>query len=244
MSRYSRLRPPAALAAALGTCAAALTLAASLTGCGTLGKLGSTGHYPAATAFTIDSRVTAVVIDAGSGSVDVTAAQRSSVAVAQQASYSTKPPVARHTLSGTTLTLSFSCAAELTCGISYTVQVPRGVAVRVSAGAGSITLTSISGAVSAQTGAGLITADDLQSASVSLKSDAGGIIATCAVPPRSLHASTNLGAITVTVPGAAAYKVSTHTFVGTSTVTVRRSSTSAYAISTSSDVGSVSINSG
>jgi hypothetical protein len=241
MSRYSR---PLAALAAVGTCAAALTLAASLTGCDALGKLGSTGHYPAATAFTIGSRVTAVVIDAGSGSADVTASSRSTVAVSQQASYSTKPPVARHTLSGTTLTLSFSCAAELTCGISYTVQVPRGVAVRVSAGAGSITLTSLSGAVSAQTGAGVITADDLRSDSVSLKSDAGGIIATCSVPPRSLHASTNLGAITVTVPGSVAYKISTHTFVGTSTVTVRRSASSPYAITTSSDVGSVSINPG
>ena len=236
MSRYSR-----AWALPLLAAAAALALAASLTGCDSLGKLGSTGHYPAATAFTVDSRVTTVVIDAGSGSADVTAASRSTVAVSQQASYSTKPPVARHTLSGTTLTLSFTCAMELTCGISYTVQVPRDVAVRVSAGAGAITLTSLSGSVTAQTGAGLITAVDLRSADVSLKSNAGGIIAACSVPPRSLNASTNLGAITLTMPGSVAYKISTHTFVGTSTITVRRSASSPYAITTRSDVGSVSI---
>lgn len=236
MSRYSR-----AWALPLLAAAAALALAASLTGCDSLGKLGSTGHYPAATAFTVDSRVTTVVIDAGSGSADVTAASRSTVAVSQQASYSTKPPVARHTLSGTTLTLSFTCAVELTCGISYTVQVPRGVAVRVSADTGAITLTSLSGSVSAQTGAGLITAVDLRSADVSLKSNAGGIIAACSVPPRSLNASTNLGAITLTMPGSVAYKISTHTFVGTSTITVRRSASSPYAITTRSDVGSVSI---
>jgi hypothetical protein len=236
MSRYRR-----ASVSLLAVCAA-LALAASLTGCDALGKLGTTGHYPAATSFTIDGQVTTVIIDAGSGSADVTAASRSTVAVSQEASYSTKPPVARHTLSGTTLTLSFTCAVELTCGISYTVQVPRGVAVQISAGAGAITLTSLSGSVSAQTGAGLITAVDLRSADVSLKSNAGGIIATCSVPPRSLHASTNLGAITLSVPGSVAYKISTHTFVGTSTITVRRSASSPYAITTSSDVGSVSIN--
>jgi hypothetical protein len=236
MSRYRR-----ASVSLLAMCAA-LALAASLTGCDALGKLGTTGHYPAATSFTIDGQVTTVIIDAGSGSADVTAASRSTVAVSQEASYSTKPPVARHTLSGTTLTLSFTCAVELTCGISYTVQVPRGVAVQISAGAGAITLTSLSGSVSAQTGAGLITAVDLRSADVSLKSNAGGIIATCSVPPRSLHASTNLGAITLSVPGSVAYKISTHTFVGTSTITVRRSASSPYAITTSSDVGSVSIN--
>jgi hypothetical protein len=235
MSRYSRGL------ASLAAGAVALTLVAALAGCGALGKLGSTGHYPAATKFTIDGRVTTVVIDAGSGSVDVSAASRSTVGVTQQASYSTKPPVARRTLSGTTLTLSYTCAVELTCGISYTVQVPRGVAVRVSAGAGSITLTSLSGSVSAQTNAGLITAVDLRSAAVSLTSNAGGIIATCSAAPRSLHASTKLGAITLTVPGAVAYKISTHTFVGTSTVTVRRSASSPYAINASSDVGSVSI---
>jgi hypothetical protein len=237
MSRYRR-------ASALLAVGAALALAGSLAGCDALGKLGSTGHYPAATAFTVGGRVTTVVVDAGSGSVDVTAASRSTVAVSQQASYSTKPPVAAHTLIGTTLTLSYTCAAELTCGISYTVQVPRGVAVRVSAGTGAITLTSVSGAVSVQTSAGLITAVDLRSASVNLKSDAGGIIVTCSAPPRSLHASTNLGPITLTLPGAVAYKVSTHTFVGTSTVTVRRSASSPYAITTSSDVGSISVSPG
>jgi hypothetical protein len=75
----------------------------------------------------------------------------------------------------------------------------------------------------------------------SLTSDAGGIIANCSASPRSLHASTKLGAITLTVPGAVAYKIGTRTFVGTSTITVRRSASSPYAITTSSDVGSVSI---
>jgi hypothetical protein len=235
MSRYWRA------SASLLAAGAAVALAASLTGCGALGELGTAGHYPAATSFTIDSRVTTVIIDGGSGSVDVTGGKRSTVGVTQQASYSKTPPAARHTLSGTTLTLSYSCPAELSCGVSYTVAVPRAVAVRVSADTGSITLTSLAGAVSAQTSAGLITAADLRSAAVSLTANAGGIIATCSAAPRSLHASTKLGPITLTVPGAVAYRISTHTLVGTSTITVRRSATSPYAITTSSDVGSISI---
>jgi hypothetical protein len=236
MSRYPR-------AAFLGAAAsgAALVLATSLAGCDALGKLGTTGHNAAATSATIDGRVTAVVIDGGSGSVDVTGSDRSTVAVSQQASYSTTPPVAHRTLTGTTLTLSYTCKAELSCGISYTVQVPRAVAVRVSAGSGAITLTSLAGPVSAQTSAGEIIANDLRSASVTLGSAAGGIIATCTAPPRSLHATTKLGAITLSVPAAVAYQIAVHTFVGASTITVRRSASSPYAISASSDVGSVSI---
>jgi hypothetical protein len=173
--------------------------------------------------------------------IDVTGDDRSTVGVSQQASYSTTAPTARHVLSGTTLTLSYGCPVELSCSISYSVQVPRAVAVRVTAGAGAITLTSLSGPATAQTSVGLITAVNLSSAQVSLKSDAGGIVATCSAPPLSLRASTSVGAIALTVPGSVAYKISTRTFVGTSTSTVRRSARSPYAISASSDVGSISI---
>jgi hypothetical protein len=228
---------------AVGTAVACAVLAAALAlaGCGAIGKLGGSSHYPAAKSVTISSRVTAVVIDSGSGSVDVTGGARSTVGVSEQASYSTKPPAPRQVLNGTTLTLSYGCAAELSCSISYTVQVPRDVAVRVSGGAGEVTLTSLAGAATAQTSSGLITAVNLDSAEVSLKSDAGGIIAMCSAAPRSLDASTKVGAISLTMPGAVAYKISTHTFVGTSTITVRKSARSPYAINASSDVGSISI---
>jgi hypothetical protein len=238
MTRRSRLAACTAIACA------ALPVALALAGCDALGRLGTTAHYPGATSFTVDSRVTTLVIDGGSGSIDVTGADRSTVGVSQQASYSKTPPAARHVLSGTTLTLSYSCATELSCSVSYTVQVPRDVAVRVSAGAGAVTLTSLAGPASAQTSVGLITAVNLGSADVSLKSDAGGIIATCSAAPRSLDASTKVGAITLTVPGAVAYTISTRTFVGTSNITVRKSARSPYAINASSDVGSISISPG
>jgi hypothetical protein len=232
-------RPRLALGTAIAC--AVLPIALALTGSDALGGLGTAAHYPAATSFTIGSRVTTLVVDAGSGSVDVTGAARSTVGVSQQASYSKTAPVARHVLSGTTLTLSYSCPGELFCSISYTVQVPRAVAVRVAGGAGAVTLTSLAGPATAQTSAGLITAVNLTSAEVSLKSDAGGIIATSSAPPLSLHASTSVGPITLTVPGSVAYKISTRTFVGTSNITVRKSARSPYAISASSDIGSISI---
>ena len=235
----SRLAVGSAVACAVLPAAVALALA--LAGCGAIGKLGGSSHYPAAKSVTISGRVTTVVIDSGSGSVDVTGDARSTVGVSEQASYSTKPPVPRQVLSGTTLTLAYSCAHELSCSISYTVRVPRDVAVRVSGGAGEVTLTSLAGAATAQTSSGLITAVNLHSAEVSLKSAAGGIIVTCSAAPRSLDASTKVGAIALTVPGSVAYKISTHTFVGTSTVTVRKSAGSPYAINASSDVGSISI---
>src|SRR6202035_2031579 len=92
-----------------------------LAGCGALGKIGAGSHNPPASVFTVSARVTAVVINGGSGSIDVTGSSRSTVAVSQQVTYSGKPPAVAHALRGTTLTLSYSCPGELLCGISYAV---------------------------------------------------------------------------------------------------------------------------
>jgi hypothetical protein len=212
-------------------------------GCGALGKVGASAHNPPAASFTVSARVTAVVINGGAGSVDVTGSARSTVSVSQQATYTDTPPKATHVLHGTTLTVSYTCPAQIVCSMSYQVQVPRDVAVSVSTGAGAVTLTSLAGALSAHASAGLITADDLRSPVATFKTNAGGIIAAFSAAPRSLTATTNVGPITLTVPGSVAYRLNTHTFVGTSTVTVPRSSSPAHTISASSDLGSISINS-
>jgi hypothetical protein len=212
-----------------------------LAGCGALGKAGLGAHNPPAKAYTVAGRVTAVVVDGGSGSVDVTGTARTDVSVSQQVTYSSTPPAASHVLRGTTLTLSYSCPTELLCGVSYQLQVPRGVAVSVSTSAGAVTLTSLAGTVSARAVAGLITAVDLRAAVASFTTNAGGILATFSVAPRSVTAKTNVGPITLTVPGSVAYKVAAHTVVGATTVTVHRSAASAHSITASSDLGSVSV---
>ncbi|MGH3209296.1 MAG: hypothetical protein ACRDNO_16200 [Trebonia sp.] len=221
-----------------------LTLLAAfplLAGCGALGKIDAGSHNPPASVFTVSARVTAVVINGGSGSIDVTGSSRSSVAVSQQVTYSGKPPTVAHTLRGTTLTLSYSCPGELLCGVSYAVQIPASVTVTVATGTGAVTLTSLAGTVTARADAGLITADDMRSAVASFKSNAGGVMATFSAAPRTLTATTSVGPITLTVPGSVAYRLSTHTLVGTSTITVPRSDGSAHSITASSDLGTISV---
>lgn len=212
-----------------------------LAGCDALGQFGAASHNPPAAAFTVSARVTAVVIKGGSGSVDVTGSARSTVSVSQRASYSKTPPSATHVLHGTTLTLSYSCPAEVSCSVAYTAQVPRGAAVTVSTSAGAVTLTSLAGTVSAHADAGLVTAVDLRSPVASFNSNAGGVVATFSVAPASLTAVTNVGPISLTVPGSTGYRVTTHTVVGTATVTVKRSASAAHSISARSDLGSVSV---
>ena len=214
---------------------------AALAGCGGLSQIGAGTHHPPATAFTVTARVTTLVVKGGAGSIDITGSARAAIGVSQQASYTKTAPATRHVVSGTTLTLSYSCPAQFACGVSYDIQVPRGVAVQVSSAAGAITLTSLAGPVSAQTTAGLITATGLASLTADLKSDAGGIDADFTAAPGSVRASTHVGPISISVPGSASYSIDTHTYVGSSTVTVPKSPASAHAISASSDLGSITI---
>jgi len=227
-------------AAVVGACCGA-AVPLLLAGCGPLTQLGTTTHNPPAQVYTVTARVTTVVIKGGSGSIDVTGSNRGTTGVSENTSYGKTPPTATHVISGTTLTLSYTCPSEFVCSVSYSVQVPRGVAVTVSTAAGPITLTSLAGPVSARTSAGLITAISLSSPTATLKSNAGGIDATFSAAPTSVHASTNVGPITLAVPGSAAYQVNTHAYVGSSTVTVPRNAASPHVISASSDLGSITI---
>jgi hypothetical protein len=212
-----------------------------LAGCGPLTQLGAGTHNPAPQVYTVTAHVTTLVIKSGSGSIDVTGSNRGTISVSEQASYGKTAPTATHAVSGSTLTLGYTCPSEFVCSVSYTVQVPAGVAVQVSSASGAITLMSLAGPVSAQTSAGLITATGLTSPTASMKSDAGGIEATFSAAPASVHATTNVGPISISVPGSASYAINTHTYVGSSTITVPKSTASPHAISASSDLGSITI---
>ena len=244
MPRVSRI------AASAGIALAACALTSALTGCGVLASTGtSAAPGPGAAsatprAYTVASQVTTVIVNGGAGTITVTGANRGTVEVTEQPYYSNskKPPVTSHTVSGGTLTLSYSCPTQVTCGVSYDVTVPSGTTVRVSDREGAITLASLSGPVTAQTIAGVITATGLAGPSASLSSRAGSITAAFATAPASVTASTNAGPITLTLPPAAAYKVSARAFVGRSTVTVRQSASSAHVVTASSDLGSITIN--
>jgi hypothetical protein len=220
---------------------AGVSVLSVLAGCGTLKQIGAGAHNAPATSFTISAHITTVVINGGSGSIDVTGSGRKTVLVSQQASYSKKAPTATHKVSGSTLTLGYLCPSQLVCSVSYTLQVPHGVAVRAGTAAGSVTLTSLGGPVTAQTDAGLITANGLTSPTAVLKSNAGGIVATFTAAPASVRATTNIGAITLNVPSSASYKIDTHTYVGSSTINVPKDAGSPHVISASSDLGSITI---
>jgi hypothetical protein len=198
------------------------------------------GTHESTTVYRISSPVSTLVVMSHVGDVTVIGGG-SATLVTQQAAYSSTPPVTSRTINGRTLTVMYKCRAQLVCGVAYIIQVPRDVAVRATADAGSIRITGLAGNVTAKADVGYITGTGLAGEIVSLTTDVGGISATFTAAPATIEALTRLGAVTLRVPGSAFYKVSVRDHLGKVTVSVPQRSSAPHAITADTDVGAVLI---
>jgi hypothetical protein len=182
-----------------------------------------------------------VIVTSHAGSVAVTGGSGPAISVTEQVTYSRTRPVTSRAVSGQTLTVSYTCPAEIVCSVSYVLRVPRTVAVQATAGAGSIRLAGLAGSVTAKADVGLISATGLTGASVSLITSVGAINAAFAAAPAAVQATARVGAITLRVPGTASYQVSADAHIGKAAVSVPQSASSAHAITATTDVGAIVI---
>ena len=199
------------------------------------------GTHRTTRTYQISSPVGMVVVTGHAGNVTVTGSSGPGISVTEDADYSKTPPVTTRTVSGSTLTITYSCATQVVCGVAYTLEVPRNVTLQVTAAAGSIRLGGLAGIVTARANVGLINATGLTGASVSLTTNVGGISASFAAAPATVQASARVGAITLHVPGTTSYKVTANAHVGKATVSVDQNATSAHAITAATDVGAITI---
>ena len=199
------------------------------------------GTHRTTTTYQVSAPVSTVVVVGHTGNVTVTGGSGPAVSVTQQADYSRTPPTTTHTVSGNTLTVTYSCPTQVVCGVAYTLEVPRSVAVQVSTGAGTVRLSGLAGSVTAKADVGLISATGLTGASASLTTNVGAISASFAAAPTTVQASASVGAITLRVPGTVSYKVTADAHVGKATVSTRQSPSSAHAITATTDVGAIVI---
>lgn len=197
------------------------------------------GTHRSTTEYRISSPVSTVIVISHAGNVAVTGDGGSATSVRQDATYSKTAPATTRTVSGGTLTITYSCPVQLVCSVSYVVQVPRGAGVQVTAPAGAIRLSGLAGNVTAKADVGLIDATGLTSASVALTTEAGGITAAFATPPATVQAVARVGAISLRVPGGVSYRVFAAAHVGKATVSVPQSSSSAHVITATTDVGTI-----
>ena len=199
------------------------------------------GTHKSATVYRISSPVSTVVVISHVGNITVTGGSGSSTSVTEQATYSRTRPDTTRTISGKTLTVTYTCPSQLVCAVAYAVQVPRGVTVRAQASAGTVRLSDLAGNVTATAKVGIIYATGLSGSAVSLTADGGGISASFTAAPATLRAVARVGAVNLRVPGTVSYKVSADAHVGHADVGVRQSSSSGHLITATTDVGSIKI---
>jgi hypothetical protein len=197
------------------------------------------GTHQATSRYQITATVSTVVIVTHVGNITVTGSSGPDVSVTQHVYYTRTAPATTRTVSGNTLTVTYHCHVQVVCGVAYTLAVPRAVTVRATAGAGAVRLTGLAGSVTAKADAGNITATGLASASVSLTTRVGGVSASFTAAPSTVQASTNVGAITVRVPGTASYKVTADARVGKTTISAPQSASSSRTITATTDVGAI-----
>lgn len=197
------------------------------------------GTHRTTATYRVSSPVSTVIVTSHVGNVTVTGGSGPGVTVTQQADYSRTPPVTTRAVSGTTLTVTYTCPAQVICGVAYTLQVPRAVTVQVTTGTGEIRLGGLAGSVTAKADAGIISATGLTGASVSLTTEVGAISASFAAVPAAVRAVAHVGAITLRLPAAASYRVTATAHLGKTSVSTRQSASSAHVVTATTDVGAI-----
>lgn len=246
MGSGSGARPTWTPGRILGFGAAAAVIVAVAVSCTSVGsslkQVGAGVRHAPGKTYQVAGPVTSLSLDTAGGVTVTGGTSETGVTVSEDPSYSKTPPVTSHdTAANGTLALGYTCETQLVCKVDYTITVPRGTAVRVTSRESSVTLTGLSGSVTAQTFAGLLTATGLTSPTATLKSTVGGVNATFAAAPESVTASTTAGPISLAVPGSAAYQANADAVVGTETVKVRRDPASPHVITAHSTLGSITI---
>lgn len=234
-ARPARLARPVRSAVLCGCLIAA---AAAVAACGQFGP-----QSQRTSSYDVTQPVTRLVVQDGAGNVHVSAGSGSStlIAVTEAQSYRGSPPNSSHTVSGGTLTLTYSCPNGGDCGIDYTVTVPAGLSVQVEADAGDVSLAGLGGAVQVRADAGDIRGSALDSPRATMTDSAGNVMLAFNAAPGDLSVLADAGNVEITVPGSAGYAVTANTAAGNTHVDVPTSTGSAHVIEAQSSAGNVSV---
>jgi hypothetical protein len=221
-----------------GVIAGLLGLAAVMTGCGIAGPVSEEKvSYDV-------SGVTALQVEADSGTVEVIESDREGVRVTETLIWTSDKPNATHDSQGGTLVLKFTCpgswALNMSCDVSYRVEVPRGVRVKARTDSGEVTLQGLSGEVDASSDSGRIQATGLGGKNVIAKTDSGSIeLAFTAVPDR-VQASSDSGSSEVRVPQGP-YNITATSDSGQKEIEAAHDPAAQRTINVTSDSGSVAV---
>jgi hypothetical protein len=200
------------------------------------------GTHQSVHSYEITSPVTNLDVTSHLGNITITGSASNTVTVTEQTAYSSTQPLTTHDVTSGTLTLGYTCTAQVICGVAYIISVPSTVSVTATTDAGAIRLSGLAGPkVTAKADAGLIDATAMSTAAASFTVDVGGVTATFTTAPQTLTVATKAGAIALHVPTTTQYQISATTVAGKTTITVPQATGSSHTITATSDLGAIQI---
>jgi hypothetical protein len=190
----------------------------------------------------VSSAVTGLVLRGDVGTVNITGADRTTVAITAHLAYRGTAPVISRGVTHGLLNLGYRCPARShDCGVSFDLTVPRALAVTVHWGTGEFRLGGLTGPVYVHTDVGQIQASGVSGPLIRLYTGPGMISVRCTAPPQLLVASSGVGEVTVRVPVTVPYRVTAKTQVGSVRVTVPQAAKSGHKIYASTGTGTVTV---
>ncbi len=219
-----------------------LGLAAVVTGCG----VGGSPHEDTAS-YDVTDKVAALRVEADSGSVEVVESDRQGIRVTERLTWHKDKPKTSHEVRGDTLELAFTCpttwgwgAVGTTCDVSYQVEVPRQLRVKVTSDSGDVTLKDLSGSLEATTDSGAIETIGLTGKQVSTKTDSGDMTLAFTGRPGKVTTATDSGKTVIHVPQGP-YDIVTRTDSGNKDIGVAGDPSADSSIDASSDSGDLEV---
>ena len=156
-------------------------------------------------------------------------------------------PTAYRKTAGSAATIGASCPSGIhlgDCHMDYQIQLPPGTALTVTGDAGRVILHGGLTRARVTTDAGQVSGTGLGRGSFTVATQVGEVDLAFASAPARVKVTTTAGAIDVTVPGGASYKVTASSTVGDEDVTLPSDSNAANVIDLHAEVGHIALHQG
>ena len=206
---------------------------------------GGINHPAAGATYNLPAGVKTLTVNNQAGTTQVTATSGAGqIHVVQRPAG--KPTAYRKT-AGSAATIGANCPGGIhfgDCHMDYQIQLPPGTALTVAADAGRVILHGGLTRAQVTTDAGQVSGTGLGSGSFTVATQVGEVDLAFASAPARVKVTTTTGAIDVTVPGGASYKVTTSATVGDEDVTVPSDANAANIIDLRAEVGHISLRQG
>ncbi|MET8683139.1 DUF4097 family beta strand repeat-containing protein [Streptomyces sp. NPDC004732] len=197
----------------------------------------STSHYQ------VDEKVTSLRIRTNGGNTEVVATDGPAVRVTEKFRYKDKKPHTEHVTRDGELSLNApDCnrTGSDVCGVDYTVEVPRGIALTVDSGGGNITTRGLAGTMEAQSDGGNVRIRGAAMKKLSARTGGGNLDVSFAAPPERTETESEGGNVTVRLPKAS-YTVDAKTDGGNRKVDVTNAPTSPHKVTVRTSGGNATV---